>query len=69
VKVEDLTALHVASHGGFQPIVTILLDAGAKSEIGDNEGRTSVHYAVAGYTQFKNCSVQLLHKLITVKAL
>jgi E3 ubiquitin-protein ligase mind-bomb len=48
IKVENKTALQVAAHQGFQQIVTLLLAAGAKPEITDDEGDTAYHYAAYG---------------------
>ena len=47
-KAEDITALHAASVQGHQQVVAELLNAGAKSDIVDNEGLTPIFYAVSG---------------------
>jgi E3 ubiquitin-protein ligase mind-bomb len=48
IKVQNRTALQVAAHQGHQQIVALLLAAGAKSEITDDDGDTAYHYAAYG---------------------
>jgi ankyrin repeat protein len=48
VKVQNMTALHAASHQGHQTVVAILLKAGAKVDITDKDGDTAIHFAANG---------------------
>lgn len=48
MKQSEKTALHVACHEGHQQIVALLLSAGARPEIADDEGDTAYHFAVFG---------------------
>jgi ankyrin repeat protein len=48
VKVQNITALHAASHQGHQTVVAILLKAGAKVDITDKDGDTAIHFAANG---------------------
>jgi len=53
-KVQERTALHVASHEGHQKIVLMLLQAGAKPENKDDDGDTAYHYAIYGFDYSNN---------------
>lgn len=45
---ESITALHAACSQGHSQVVAVLLSAGAKPEITDNEGNTALHFAAVG---------------------
>ena len=48
-KVQGITALHAASHKGHTQVVTVLLEAGARTDVTDDSDNTPLHYAANGY--------------------
>jgi len=46
--IDGVTALHVAAQGGYLDCVNILIEAGAKVEVKDDEDRTALILAVKG---------------------
>jgi len=49
IRVENRTALQVASYKGHQDIVVLLLNAGADSKMQDEDGDSAFHYAAYGF--------------------
>ena len=47
-KSSGKTAMQVASHQGHLEIVSLLLSAGAKLELQDEDGDTALHYSAFG---------------------
>ena len=57
IKVRGITALHAAAHQGHQQTVTVLLSAGAKIELTDDDGDTAIHFAANGWITAINASL------------
>ena len=51
MKAQDKTALHLACHEGHIAIVRMLLDAGARINLGDDDGDAALTFTAYGYSE------------------